>query len=104
MAIIHLNPQHKGGVGKTWQAFLLAQSLIEGGKEPVCIDTDPLNQSFAAFKAFSAEWINICDGQNRFDESRFDRLMETLLAGGDGDSFVIDCGTSFVLTWQNRRL
>lgn len=94
MATIHINPQHKGGIGKTWQAFLLAQSLIEAGQEPVCIDTDPLNQTFAAFKRFNAEWINICDDHNRFDESRFDRLMEVLLGGGDDDCFVIDCGTS----------
>ena len=94
MAQVHLNPQHKGGIGKSYMAFLLAQHFLSNQQAPTCIDTDPSNQTFKAFSAFDAEWINICDSQNRFDESLFDSLMEKLLTAGEEDVFVIDCGTA----------
>ncbi len=44
---IHLTLQGKGGVGKRLVASVLAQYLREKGKEVRCIDTDPVNRTFA---------------------------------------------------------
>ena len=43
MAKIHFVLQGKGGVGKSMIAAVLAQYLTEHDRQPMCIDTDPVN-------------------------------------------------------------
>ena len=49
---IHLTLQGKGGVGKSLVATVLAQYLREKGKDVRCIDTDPVNRTFAQYRWF----------------------------------------------------
>ena len=46
---IHMVLQGKGGVGKSFIAALMAQFLQDRGRDPVCIDTDPVNATFAGY-------------------------------------------------------
>ncbi|MBB4268183.1 CO dehydrogenase nickel-insertion accessory protein CooC1, partial [Roseospira visakhapatnamensis] len=45
MAAIHMTLQGKGGVGKSFIASLLAQHFLARGQAPICLDTDPVNQT-----------------------------------------------------------
>ena len=50
MAKIHMILQGKGGVGKSFISSILAQHRIAKGKNPLCIDTDPVNATFLRFQ------------------------------------------------------
>ncbi|NQU58501.1 MAG: conjugal transfer protein TraL, partial [Rhodospirillales bacterium] len=57
MKQIHMILQGKGGVGKSFVASLLAQHYLSREITPVCIATDPINQTFAAYKSFNAHQL-----------------------------------------------
>src|SRR5215831_8150114 len=95
---IHLSLQGKGGVGKSLVASILAQYFIHRGTTIRCIDTDPVNQTFAQYKRLPVERVKLIrDGG--IDQRGFDALMETLLTS-EG-VFVVDNGAStFVPLWN----
>ena len=97
-AAIHLSLQGKGGVGKSLVASILAQYFIHRGTTIRCIDTDPVNQTFAQYKRLPVERVKLIrDGG--IDQRGFDGLMETLLTS-EG-VFVVDNGAStFVPLWN----
>lgn len=94
MMQLHLNPQKKGGIGKSFVASILAQHFLAAGKAPICIDTDPQNQTFQKMAGLGTTWINILDEDERFNEGAFDGLMQRIFTGKEDDIFVVDCGTS----------
>lgn len=104
---IHLTLQGKGGVGKSLVAAILAQYLKGKGKEVQCIDTDPVNRTFAQYRALGADRLNLRDEHNRIDQRAFDSLMERFLT--EDGTFVVDNGaSSFLPLWhyllENRAL
>ena len=105
---IHLTLQGKGGVGKSLVASVLAQYLREKGKEVRCIDTDPVNRTFAQYSALGADRLNLRDEHNRIEQRAFDSLIERFLTE-DAATFVVDNGAStFLPLWhyllENRAL
>ena len=52
---IHLTLQGKGGVGKSLIASVLAQYHRQTGLDVRCIDTDPVNRTFAQYGALQAD-------------------------------------------------
>ena len=97
---IHLTLQGKGGVGKSLVASVLAQYLKEKGREVRCIDTDPVNRTFAQYGALAADRLNLRDEHNRIEQRAFDSLMERFLTE-DGATFVVDNGAStFLPLWH----
>ena len=86
---IHLTLQGKGGVGKSLVAVILAQYLSKRGLQIQCIDTDPLNRTFAQYNAFAAERIQVRDEHSRIDQRSFDGLLERFLTE-HGATFVVD--------------
>ena len=64
---IHLTLQGKGGVGKSLVASILAQYLRDKGKDVRCIDTDPVNRTFAQYAALGADRLNLRDEHNRIE-------------------------------------
>ena len=105
---VHLTLQGKGGVGKSLVASVLAQYLREKGKEVRCIDTDPVNRTFAQYTALGAERLNLRDEHNRIEQRAFDSLIERFLTE-DAATFVVDNGAStFLPLWhyllENRAL
>jgi hypothetical protein len=100
MGAIHLTLQGKGGVGKSLVASIIAQYLKEKGREVRCIDTDPVNRTFAQYAALSADRLNLRDEHNRIEQRAFDSLMERFLTE-DTTTFVVDNGAStFLPLWH----
>jgi hypothetical protein len=96
---IHLTLQGKGGVGKSLVASLLAQYFRDGGRDVRCIDTDPVNRTFAQYAALRADRLNLRDEHNRIDQRAFDTLMERFL--NEDATFVVDNGAStFLPLWH----
>src|SRR3954454_24095215 len=95
---IHLSLQGKGGVGKSLVASVLAQYLRHQKLPLRCIDTDPVNQTFAQYKSLGAEHLELMqDGQ--VSQRGFDDLMETILT--ERSTFVVDSGAStFIPLWS----
>lgn len=93
---IHLTMQGKGGVGKTFLSFLLAQNLkYHHGQDIACYDTDPVNATFSQYKALGVTHVKLSDETNRINTRNFDQLMESLL--NDPRAAVVDNGASSFL-------
>ena len=95
--IVNLILQGKGGVGKSVVASFLTQHYRSRGINPVCIDTDPVNSTFAGYKAFGVQRLDIMDGPD-INQRRFDDLMESIMTSDDPEAvMVVDNGAaSFV--------
>ncbi len=61
------------------------------GETPLCIDTDPVNATFAGFKAFNVKKLALLENGD-INPRNFDAMME-LVAGAKGP-VVIDSGAS----------
>jgi hypothetical protein len=97
---IHLTLQGKGGVGKSLIAAVLAQYLRDDGRDVRCIDTDPVNRTFAQYAALGADRLSLRDEHNRIEQRAFDVLMERFLTE-DAATFVVDNGAStFLPLWH----
>ncbi|MCU1533292.1 MAG: hypothetical protein JWO49_2863 [Arthrobacter sp.] len=91
MAKIHLILQGKGGVGKSFIAATLAQYKASKGQTPLCIDTDPVNATFAGYKALGVKRLQIMEG-DEINPRNFDTLVE--LVAPSKDDVIIDNGAS----------
>jgi hypothetical protein len=94
MAKINVVLQGKGGVGKSFVASILAQHLQTLGEEPLCIDTDPVNTTFAGYKALNVTRLQIMDG-DEINSRHFDELIE-LIAQTTKDVIIDNGASSFV--------
>ena len=94
MAKIHMVLQGKGGVGKSLIAAILAQYKVSKGKQPLCIDTDPVNATFHGFKALNVKRLQIMDG-DEINPRHFDSLVE-LIAPSTVDVIIDNGASSFV--------
>jgi CO dehydrogenase nickel-insertion accessory protein CooC1 len=56
---VHLVLQGKGGVGKSFVSAILAQYLRSKSATLHCLDTDPVNATFAQYAQLKAEHVNI---------------------------------------------
>ena len=86
--------QGKGGVGKSLIAAILAQYNVSKGKQPLCIDTDPVNATFHGFKALNVKRLQIMDG-DEINPRNFDSLVE-LIAPSTVDVIIDNGASSFV--------
>ncbi len=93
MAIVNMTLQGKGGVGKSLVASLIAQNAISQGVTPICIDTDPVNASFAAYKEFNVKKMKLGDTADEINISYFDKLIEIIAEAKPEDVIVIDNGS-----------
>jgi len=91
MANVHMILQGKGGVGKSFIASLLAQHQLATTKSVICIDTDPVNATFAGFKALNVKRLELMEN-DVINARKFDDLIE-LIAASQAD-IVIDNGAS----------
>ncbi len=94
MATIHLILQGKGGVGKSMIAAFIAQYQLTKGKLPLCIDTDPVNASFQAYKSLNVHRLTIMQDEE-IDPRSFDQLVE-LISHAKGDVVIDNGASSFV--------
>jgi hypothetical protein len=92
MAKIHMTIQGKGGVGKSVTASIIAQHRIDRKIPVICVDADPHNQSFLAYKSLSvAEMQLVVDGKLR--QHAFEQILHIIHNHPDHE-FIIDTGAS----------
>ena len=91
---IHLVLQGKGGVGKSLIASLLAQYKREQQEKVACIDTDPVNATFASYKVLNVETFKIIEN-DEINIRSFDALIERI-ANTDCDIIIDNGANSFV--------
>jgi hypothetical protein len=95
---VHFVLQGKGGVGKSFVSAILAQYLRSKSATLHCLDTDPVNATFAQYAQLKAEHVNILKRGN-IHEKEFDRLVDRVCK--DTGTFVIDTGaTTFLPLWN----
>lgn len=100
MSKVHMILQGKGGVGKSLVASILAQHVLEKNKATedagrvICVDTDPVNATFAQYKAFHAQRLNLLNASQNVDTSGFDDLVEMIDGLEEADTAIIDNGAS----------
>ena len=83
--------QGKGGIGKSFIAPTLAQHKHAKGKNPLHIDTDPVNATFFGFKRLNVRQINVMQN-NEIDPRRFNDLIELIVEAKT--DVIIDNGAS----------
>lgn len=88
---VHLVMQGKGGVGKSSAAAFLAEYLTASDPRTTCIDTDPVNATFAAYKALSVRRVDIMQ-DDTINPRRFDEVVELIMA--EPRHAVVDNGAS----------
>jgi hypothetical protein len=93
MATINFTFQGKGGVGKSLISSFLAQYLLSKGVGVACYDTDPVNATFADYRALNVRLIQIMDG-NSINTRHFDDLVESLMELPEGAEAVVDNGAA----------
>jgi MinD-like ATPase involved in chromosome partitioning or flagellar assembly len=90
MKLCNIVLMSKGGVGKSFTAWVLAQFGQSKNYDLYCADTDPGNPTFAGYNALQVQHFDIANDEMQIDRARFDDLIENI-AGHDGYS-VIDTG------------
>jgi Mrp family chromosome partitioning ATPase len=95
MSAIHLTLTGKGGVGKSWITAAIANYLKMSEVPLFAADTDPSNPTFASIPYFEAKHVNIMTPAMNIDRSRFDELIEGLVA--HQGNCVVDNGSSSFL-------
>src|ERR1017187_9431016 len=88
----------KGGVGKSFVSAILAQYFRTKAAPVHCLDTDPVNATFAQYHALDAEHLKVLR-RGTVNEKQFDILVEKV-CHGDG-VYIVDTGaTTFVPLWN----
>lgn len=90
---LHMVLQGKGGVGKSLAASLLAQHYMVRGLAPVCIDTDPINATFAGYTSLNATRLELMAGDD-LDPRAFDQLVERVIGADDDSRIIVDNGAA----------
>lgn len=92
---IHIVLQGKGGVGKSLIAALIAQ-VLQSHKTDLCgIDTDPVNQTLARYRALPVRPLEILTADRQIDSRQFDQMIEWMIEH-NGPVVVDNGATSFV--------
>lgn len=87
MANIHAILQGKGGVGKSYIAFILAQYKIHKHQKTHCIDTDSINATFASYNALNVQRFSMLN-----DNKNLNNLIGKI--SSSYDEIIIDNGAS----------
>lgn len=101
MANVHFFLQGKGGVGKSFSSTMMAQYVLANtGNAPVCIDTDPVNHTFAAYKAFNAIRLDVRESSG-INQKKFDIIMNRIAGLAETDSLIVDNGASTFIPFSH---
>ena len=92
---IHILANGKGGIGKSFVAWNLAEFLFDKYGPFYGADTDPTNNTFASYKGLSAKHIKIVDDHMNVNKKKFDELIEDML-NFTGQCVIDNGGSSFV--------
>lgn len=81
----------KGGVGKSFITWLLAQYYMEQGRNTYFADTDPNNATFASFPEIAAEHIMINEHNRSLNKGPLDGMLNKIASS---EYSIIDNGAS----------
>lgn len=93
MIQLHLILQGKGGVGKSYVASLITQHFLDREITPICIDTDPVNQTFAGYEEFNVHPLQLLEGDD-INPRAFDQLVDQVMGAEENSTFIVDNGAS----------
>ncbi len=88
---VHFILNSKGGVGKSFVAFLLALYYRHLREPVLCFDADATTATFSRFAALNVTRITLMEG-TILNARRFDEMLEPIL--GEDAHCVVDTGTS----------
>ena len=91
---VHMVLQGKGGVGKSFISSLIAQYKRSKGQSPLCIDTDPVNGTFAGYAGLGVRKLEIMEA-DEINPRAFDTIVE-IIASAEGDVIIDNGASSFV--------
>jgi hypothetical protein len=98
VASVHLVLQGKGGVGKSFVSSILAQYFRTKSAPVYCLDTDPVNATFAQYRRLDAEHLKVLK-RGTVNEKQFDVFVQRVCKGQG--VFIVDTGaTTFVPIWN----
>lgn len=97
MALINITLQGKGGIGKSLINTLLIQYYLKQGIAAQGFDCDPVNPTFASYKALPVKRTKLSDREDEINPRYFDALIEELAALSEDGVAVIDNGASSFL-------
>jgi len=84
--------------GKAFVSAILAQYFQTKSAPVYCLDTDPVNATFAQYRVLAAEHLKVLR-RGTVNEKQFDLMVEKA-CHGDG-VFIVDTGaTTFVPLWN----
>ncbi|MDI2113869.1 nucleotide-binding protein [Commensalibacter nepenthis] len=90
---VHLVIQGKGGVGKTLVSSLLAQFYTSQNRNVICIDTDPVNQSFKDIEKLNVKTVHLFkENQNHIDYNSLDKMLSEIVE--NPATYIIDNGAA----------
>lgn len=95
MARAHFALQGKGGVGKSLVSALIAQHRHEYRLPLICVDTDPVNATFAGYSAFPVKRMELLK-ESKIDEREFDHLIEMITENREAEIVVDNGASSFI--------
>ena len=96
---VHMTLQGKGGIGKSFICFLLAQYKMAKGPAPLCVDTDAVNGTFHSFRALNVVKLAVLEGRE-INRGKFDHLVELIVENGRSDTIVNSGASTFVPLWH----
>jgi len=91
MSKVHMILQGKGGVGKSMVAAMLTQYKIHQEQPLLCIDTDPVNATFARYQQLNVQKLDIMDG-DEINARAFDTMLAWITE--TEEEVIIDNGAS----------
>jgi type IV secretion system protein VirB10 len=98
VASVHLVLQGKGGVGTSFVSSILAQYFRTKSAPVHCLDTDPVNATFAQYRRLEAEHLKVLK-RGIVNEKEFDVFVQRACKGQG--VFIVDTGaTTFVPLWN----
>lgn len=97
MGKTHFFLSGKGGIGKSFAAFLLAQHYLSRGKIVQCIDTDPMKTGIVKYDALDTKHIDIfC--KDPTSSNSLKSLFSSILSADKDSEIVMDCSNASFLT------
>ncbi len=88
---VHFILNSKGGVGKSYVAFLLAQFYLDKAEPVLCFDADATTATFSSFPSLNVTRIALMEG-TILNARHFDTMLEPILT--EDAHCVVDTGTS----------
>jgi hypothetical protein len=91
---VHFVLQGKGGVGKSFVAYLLAQYIRDQEKLAGCFDIDQENATFAQYSALNVHKIKVMDDSRIIDQRQFDTLLSQVIERSSEGDYIVDSGAN----------